>query len=95
MDYKTAKESNTNKPRNLKLKISSLFELRDLKFGIFQFWDNFKNSKYTSKPRTTMLNVNTLEFLQLRVKRFEYSTNNNKKKRTEITELSAKRFKIA
>lgn len=72
MDYKTAKESNTNEPRNLKLKVSSIFELGDFKFAIPQFWDNFKNSKYTSKSRTTMLNVNTLKFLQLRVKRFEY-----------------------
>lgn len=81
MDYKTAKESNTNKPRNLKLKISSPFELGDFKFGIPQFWDNFKYSKYTSKSRTTMLNVNTLKFLQLRVKRFEYSINNTKKRK--------------
>lgn len=90
MDYKTAKESNTNKPRNLKLKISSLYELGDFKFGILQFWDNFENSKYT-----TMLNVNTLKFLQLRVKRFEYSTNNTKKKRIKLRELSVKRFIIA
>lgn len=41
-----------------------------------------------------MLNVNTLKFLQLRVKRFEYSINNTKKKRTKITELSGRRFKI-
>lgn len=80
MDYKTAKEPNTNEPRIPKLKISSLFELGDFKFGIPQFWDNFKNSKYTSKSRTTMLNVNTLKFLQLRVKRFKYSINNTKKK---------------
>lgn len=90
MDYKTAKESNTNKPWNLKLKISSLYELGDFKFGILQFWDNFENSKYT-----TMLSVNTLKFLQLRVKRFEYSTNNTKKKRIKLRELSVKRFIIA
>lgn len=64
----------------MKLKVSSLFELGDFKFGIPRFWDNFRNCKYNSESRTTMLNVDTLKFLQLRVKRFEYSINNTKKK---------------
>lgn len=79
----------------MKLKVSSVFELGDFKFGIPRFWDNFRNCKYNSESRTTMLNVNTLKFLQLRVKRFEYSIKNTKKKRTKITELSGRRFKIA